>query len=99
MLKPKVLFQLSGSIACYKACAAVSKLVQSGMDVQAVCTSTALKFIGEATLEGLTGKPVFTDAFEPGRRMDHIHLARWADLAILCPATANSINRLASGLG
>lgn len=99
MSKPKVLFQFSGSIACYKACFAVSKLVQDGYEVRTVCTPSALKFIGAATLEGLTGHPVFTDAFEVGRAMDHIALAKWADLAILCPATANSINALAAGLG
>lgn len=93
----KILFQLSGSIAAFKACAVISRLVQEGHEVQTACTRNALQFIGPATLEGLTGKPVFSDAFEHGRMMDHIHLAKWADLAILCPATANSINRLASG--
>ncbi len=98
-MKAKILFQMSGSIACYKACMVVSRLVQEGFEVQVLCTPNALKFIGAATLEGLTGRPVFNDAFEPGRMMDHIHLAKWADLAILAPATAQSINRLAQGAG
>lgn len=98
MSKFKILFQLSGSIACYKACQVISRLVSEGQEVQTACTPNALQFIGPATLEGLTGKPVFCDTFEHGRMMDHIYLAKWADLAILCPATANSINQLASGI-
>jgi phosphopantothenoylcysteine decarboxylase len=93
-----VLFLLSGSIACYKACAVISRLAQSGVTVQTVATPAALKFVGAATLEGLSGRPVFTDLFEAGRALDHIELARAADLALVCPATANTINRLAAGL-
>ncbi|MCM2324712.1 MAG: flavoprotein [Oligoflexia bacterium] len=97
MSKSRILFQLSGSIACYKACQVISRLVQADFEVQPVCTQAALQFIGPATLEGLTGKPVFSDTFTPGRMLDHIHLTKWADLAIVCPATADVINRLASG--
>lgn len=95
---PNVLFLLSGSIACYKACTAISRLAQAGATVQTVATPAALRFIGAATLEGLSGRPVFTDLFETGRALDHIALARQADLAVLCPATANTLNRLAAGL-
>lgn len=95
----KVLFQISGSIAAYKAAHVISRLVQNGCEVQTVASTSALQFIGPATLEGLTGKPVITDTFQRGTMMDHIHLARWADLVILCPATANSINKLAAGIG
>ncbi len=94
----KVLFQISGSIAAYKAAHVISRLMQNGCEVQTVATPSALQFIGPATLEGLTGKPVITDTFQNGQMMDHIHLARWADLVILCPATANSINKLAAGI-
>jgi phosphopantothenoylcysteine decarboxylase/phosphopantothenate--cysteine ligase len=97
-MKAKILFQLSGSIACYKACAVISRLVQDGFEVQTVCTPNALRFIGPATLEGLTGKPVFSDHFEAGKMMNHVYLSKWADLAILCPASADSINRLAAGI-
>ncbi|MCM2279696.1 MAG: flavoprotein [Oligoflexia bacterium] len=97
MSKSKILFQLSGSIACYKACQVISRLVQDGHEVQPVCTQGALRFIGAATLEGLTGKPVFSDTFTSGRMLDHVNLAKWADLAILCPASADVINRLAVG--
>ena len=94
----KVLFQITGSIACFKACDLVSRLAKRGMAVQTVASAGALRFVGAATLEGVTGRTPFTDLYEPGRTMDHIRLARWADLALLCPATANSMNRLAAGL-
>jgi phosphopantothenoylcysteine decarboxylase/phosphopantothenate--cysteine ligase len=95
---PNVLFLLTGSIAAYKACTVISRLAQSGVTVQTVATPTALRFVGAATLEGLSGRPVFTDLWEPGRALDHIELARAADLALVCPATANTVNRLAAGL-
>lgn len=95
---PEVLFQLSGSIAAYKAGHVVSRLVQAGCVVQTVATRAALEFLGPATLEGLTGRPVATDTIAPGSMMDHIHLVRRADLVVLCPATANTINRLAAGI-
>ena len=95
---PRVLFILSGSISCYKACHAISRLAQAGVEVQTVATAGALRFIGPATLEGLTGRPPFTSLWENGRAMDHIELARRADLALLCPASANTLNRLAAGL-
>ncbi len=93
-----LLFLFTGSIACYKACEAVSRLVQNGHRVRAVATASALKFIGPATLEGLTGSAVMSDIFASGSAMEHINLTRWADLVIVCPATANTINRFAAGL-
>jgi phosphopantothenoylcysteine synthetase/decarboxylase len=93
-----ILFQLSGSIACYKACTVISKLAQSGHSVQCVATESALEFIGAATLEGLSGKALLTDTFAPGRWMEHIELNRWADISMICPATANRLNKMASGV-
>lgn len=97
--KAKILFQLSGSIACYKACQVISRLVQRGAEVQVVATAAALEFVGQATLEGLTGRRVLSEVFEPGGYMQHIHLMKWADVIVLCPATANTLNKLASGIG
>lgn len=95
---PRLLFILSGSISCYKACHVISRVAQAGIEVQTVATAGALRFIGPATLEGLTARPPFTDLWDKGRAMDHIDLARWADLALVCPASANTLNRLAAGL-
>lgn len=94
-----ILFIFSGSIACYKACEAISRLVQRGHCVRTVATEAALRFVGPATLEGLTGAAVATDLFVPGGALDHINLSRWADLTIVCPATAHTLNRVAAGLG
>ncbi len=93
-----VLFILSGSIACYKACDAISRLVQRGHRVRAVATSAALRFVGTATLEGLTREKVGSDLFAEGSALEHIDWARWADVVIVCPATANTLNRMAAGL-
>jgi phosphopantothenoylcysteine decarboxylase/phosphopantothenate--cysteine ligase len=94
-----ILFIFTGSIACFKACDAVSRLVQRGHTVRTVATPSALKFIGPATLEGLTGSPALQDTFAPGAALEHINLTRWADAVVVCPATANMINRFAAGLG
>lgn len=88
----------TGSIAAYKGCEVVSRLVQRGHRVRCVATSSALKFIGPATLEGLTGSPVLSDAFAAGSALEHINLTRWADAVLVCPATANTLNRFAAGL-
>lgn len=98
MSEPKLLLQITGSIAAFKAAALASLLVDSGFDVQCVMSEGASNFIGESTLEGLTGRPVLKDIFEPGRAHDHIKLADWADLLLLYPASANHIARLRSGL-
>jgi len=98
--KPKhILFLMTGSIACYKACQVVSRLVQAGHEVQVVASPAALQFVGNATFEGLTGKSVVTDLYAKGNVMDHIHLMRWADLVVVAPATANYINKIAQGVG
>lgn len=98
MSRADVLILLSGSIAAYKTCTVISRLVQAGVTVQTAATPAALRFVGAATLEGLSGRPVFSDLWEEGRALDHIELARNARLALLCPATANTLNRLAAGL-
>jgi phosphopantothenoylcysteine decarboxylase/phosphopantothenate--cysteine ligase len=93
-----VLFVLTGSISAYKACDAISRLTRRGHRVRTVATESALRFVGPATLEGLTGAPVRTDLFAPGAALEHIDLTRWADLVVVCPASANTINRFAAGL-
>lgn len=98
MSKSKILVIMTGSIACYKACQVVSRLVQSGHEVQVVTTKSALNFVGPATLEGLSGRKVLCDMYEVGQMMGHIHWARWADLILVAPATANFINKIAHGL-
>lgn len=90
---------MSGSIACYKICYLVSHLSQNNFNVKVVMSTSAQKFIGPATLEALSHNPVYTDTFESGHAMEHIYLDRWADLILLAPATANTINKLGHGFG
>ena len=89
---------LTGSIAGYKACEVISRLGQRGHQVRVVATAAARRFVGEATLEGLTGRRILTDLFAPGAALEHIALTRWADLIVVCPATAHTLNRFAAGL-
>ncbi len=99
MLKYKVLLKITGSIAAYKSAYLTSKLVQSGYDVKVVMSEAAEKFIGTATFEALTGNPVYTDMFARRESLSHISLMKWADIIVLAPATANTINAFASGSG
>jgi phosphopantothenoylcysteine decarboxylase / phosphopantothenate---cysteine ligase len=93
-----IAFVLTGSVAGYKACDAISRLVQLGHRVRTVATESALRFVGPSTLEGLTGERVLTDLFEAGAALEHIQITRWADVVVVCPATANTLNRFAAGL-
>lgn len=94
----RILFMVSGSIAAFKAVAAVSKLAQHGFEVRVVLTGSTLKFIGASSFEGLLREPPLTDSFEPGFAMAHIDWVRWADLVLLYPATAHQLNALSAGL-
>ncbi len=99
MKNKNILILISGSIACYKICTVISQLKQKNYSIKVVMSEAAQKFIGVATIEGLLGTAPITDMYAAGSVMDHIHLARWADLILLAPATANTINKMAAGLG
>lgn len=98
MLKNKILIKITGSIAAYKVGNLISKLVQNNFEVKTVVTKSALNFIGTATLEGLTGNHVYMETFENDKMMSHINLTKWADLTILVPADANTINKYSAGI-
>ncbi len=96
--KPNILLLMSGSIACAKATGLISAWVKAGHEVRVACTRSVSEFVGHATLEGFSGHPVLANVFNPGQVMDHIHLARWANLVVAAPATSNLINKLAAGI-
>ena len=99
MPNKNILFLLSGSVACFKACAVISALVKQGNCVQTAVTPNALQFIGPATLQGLTGRPVYADIFVPRQSgTEHISLSKWADVTVLCPASADVLNKMAAGV-
>ena len=97
MSNPRIVLMVSGSIAAFKAASLASQLVQDDFEVQVVLSSGARKFVGEATFEGLTGRKVLGDLFEPGEAMDHIERVDWADLLLIYPCSANTLTRLRAG--
>jgi len=106
-----ILLGVCGGIAAYKSAELLRRLQDAGADVRVVMTAAAMKFITPLTFQALSGHPVHTDLLDsqaeatshdgphdgPHDGMDHIELARWADLILIAPATANSIARLTSG--
>ena len=96
----RLLLGLTGGVAAYKAAELARLLIQDGIAVQAVMTESACRFVGPATLQALTGKPVFTDLWDSrvANNMAHIDLTRNADAILVAPASANFIAKLANGL-
>lgn len=94
----KILLLMSGSIACAKASALISAWSKRGHAVRVATTRGAAEFIGPASLQGLGAERVFDNVFAPGQAMEHINLARWADIIVAAPATSNLINKLAAGI-
>lgn len=96
----KILLGVTGGIAAFKAAALVSALVKSGVPVRVVMTQAATRFVTPLTFQSLSGGPVYRDMFravESGAwEMEHIELARWPDLVLVCPATADIIARCAA---
>jgi len=97
---PVVVVGITGCIAAYKACEVVRELQKRDVDVWAVMTRNATRFVTPLTLETLTHHPVFTDQFVLGEGSDirHISLADSADLVLVAPATANTIGKFAQGI-
>jgi phosphopantothenoylcysteine decarboxylase/phosphopantothenate--cysteine ligase len=101
MLKGKtILLGVTGSIAAYKAAALASSLKKAEADVHVVMTKNAAKLVTPITFEALTGNRVSIDTFDPAvaYKVEHISLAKKADLVLIAPATANIIAKLANGL-
>lgn len=100
MKNKKIILGLSGGIACYKAVELLRLLRLAGALVQVVMTTSALEFITPLTLQALSGRPVRDTLFglEAENAMSHIELARWADMILIAPASANRIAKLAHGI-
>jgi len=96
----KILVGISGGIAAYKCPDLVRRLKESGAEVRVVMTSAATTFISPMTLQAVSGNPVSTQLLDADAEaaMGHIELARWADLILIAPATADIIARLATGM-
>jgi phosphopantothenoylcysteine decarboxylase / phosphopantothenate---cysteine ligase len=94
----RIFLGVSGGIAAYKAAALTSSLVQRGATVDVVMTAEAERFITPLTFASLTARPVFTSLWDLPERIAHIRLVREADVAVVVPATANLIAKLAVGI-
>ncbi|WP_370591169.1 bifunctional phosphopantothenoylcysteine decarboxylase/phosphopantothenate--cysteine ligase CoaBC [Saccharopolyspora montiporae] len=88
---------VSGGIAAYKACEVLRRLTESGHSVRVVPTESALRFVGAATFEALSGQPVTTGVFTDVEQVPHVRLGQEADLVVVAPATADLMARAAHG--
>ncbi|CAM3725712.1 bifunctional phosphopantothenoylcysteine decarboxylase/phosphopantothenate--cysteine ligase CoaBC [Vibrio aquimaris] len=97
----KILLGIGGGIAAYKCADLTRRLIERGAEVQVVMTRAAKEFITPLTMQAVSGKPVSDSLLDPAAEasMGHIELAKWADLILLAPATADLIARIASGMG
>lgn len=101
MLKDKnIVIGMTGGIACYKVCELITHLVRVGANVEVIMTKNATEFITPLTIETLSKHKVITDMFESKSNVEveHIRLARKADLIVVVPATANIIGKVANGV-
>lgn len=95
----KIVLGLTGGIACYKAAELTRALTKAGASVQVVMTAAAMHFMTSITMQGLSGKPVFTDQWDAriDNNMPHIDLTRDADAIVIAPCSADFMFKLAHG--
>jgi len=96
----RILLGITAGIAAYKAAELARLLVKDGAEVQVVMTRSASEFIGAMTLQAITGRPVRDALFDPQHEaaMGHIELARWAEMILVAPATADFLAQVAAGM-
>lgn len=97
----KILLGISGGIAAYKCAELTRRLIERGAQVQVVMTKAAKEFITPLTMQAVSGRPVSDSLLDPAAEasMGHIELAKWADLVLIAPATADLIARMSAGMG
>jgi phosphopantothenoylcysteine decarboxylase/phosphopantothenate--cysteine ligase len=97
MDRKRIIVGVSGGIAAYKACSVVRQLVEAGHRVRVIPTESALRFVGAATFEALSGEPVHTDVWQDVPDVPHVQIGKQADLVVVAPATADLLARAAHG--
>jgi phosphopantothenoylcysteine decarboxylase/phosphopantothenate--cysteine ligase len=97
MSPKRIIVGVAGGIAAYKACSVVRQLSEAGHDVRVVPTESALRFVGAATFEALSGHPVHTGVFSDVPDVPHVRLGQQADLVVVAPATADLLARAVAG--
>ena len=98
--RPHVVLGVTGGIAAYKACELLRLLQKGGAEVQVIMTKNACEFVSPLTFETLSGFPAVTDTFNRPERwsVEHVAMAKWADLFVIAPATANILAKMAAGI-
>ena len=96
----KILVGVTGGIAVYKSCSLVNLLISEGAEVRVIMTKAAKQFVTPLTFQALTNHPVYEDLWDiiDPHSVEHISLARWADVIVVAPATANTIAKIAHGM-
>ncbi|WNG84430.1 bifunctional phosphopantothenoylcysteine decarboxylase/phosphopantothenate--cysteine ligase CoaBC [Mycobacterium sp. ITM-2016-00316] len=95
--RKRIIVGVAGGIAAYKACTVVRQLTEAGHEVRVIPTESALKFVGAATFEALSGHRVQTGVFENVDEVPHVRLGQQADLVVVAPATADLLARAVAG--
>jgi phosphopantothenoylcysteine decarboxylase/phosphopantothenate--cysteine ligase len=95
--RKRIIVGVAGGIAAYKAASVVRQLTEAGHSVRVVPTESALRFVGAATFEALSGHPVHTGVFEDVHEVPHVRIGQTADLVVVAPATADLLARAAVG--
>ncbi len=100
LAEKRILLGVTGGIAAYKACGLTRQLIQAGACVRVVMTRAAQSFVAPLSFQALSGNPVHLDLLDTAEEsaMGHIRLARWADLILIAPATADFMAKLRAGL-
>lgn len=94
---PKIVLGVAGGVAAYKAVSLARLIQDQGYDLTIIPTSSALNFVGKATWEAISGKPIYANVFEETYRVAHVAEARSADLIVVAPATADLLQRAVAG--
>ncbi len=100
MENKKILIGVTGGIAAYKICSLIGMLKKAGAEAQVIMTEAATKFISPLTFQTLSGNPAHLDMFAliDKAGVKHISLAKWCDVMVIAPATANTIGKIANGI-
>jgi phosphopantothenoylcysteine decarboxylase / phosphopantothenate---cysteine ligase len=93
----RIVVGVAGGIAAYKACTLVRQLTEAGHSVRVLPTESALRFVGAATFEALSGNPVHTGVFTDVHEVPHVRIGQEADLVVVAPATADLLARAVAG--
>ncbi|WP_197376856.1 bifunctional phosphopantothenoylcysteine decarboxylase/phosphopantothenate--cysteine ligase CoaBC [Mycolicibacterium baixiangningiae] len=97
MDRKRIIVGVAGGIAAYKACTVVRQLTEAGHDVRVLPTESALRFVGAATFEALSGHPVHTGVWDDVHEVPHVRIGQDADLVVVAPATADLLARAVAG--